>query len=124
MARILLSLSLVLANFFCATACLANSCESKAREASPIPPCHGGMPSDDHQTPGGQDGDGSNCSHQIVSLAEAASVKPAVLVANSFVYAVVPDSFGSPTLALPEVLILRFYPLPFSRPRGTSILRI
>ena len=87
-------------------------------------PCHGGMPSDDHQTPGGQDDDGSNCSHQIVSLAEAASVKPAVLVANSFVYAVVPDSFVSPTLALTEVRSLRFYQVPFSRPRSTSILRI
>ena len=124
MARILLSLSLILANFFCATACLANSCESKAREASPLPPCHGGMPSGDYQTPGGQDGDGSNCSHQLVSLAETASVKPAVLFANSFAYAVAPDSFVSPSLALTDVRILRFYQLPFSRPRGTSILRI
>ena len=122
MAKILLSLYLVLANGWCAATCIIVSCEPLAHDENAAPPCHK-IPSGGDQTPDGQDDD-TNCSHQMVSLAEAATVKPANLVGDSFDHAVVSDSFVSPTLALTEVRILPFYQLPFFRPRGTSILRI
>ena len=123
MPRIFLSLYLVLANGWCATACIVVSCEPVAHEQSTSPPCHR-IPSGGDQTPGGQDDD-ANCCHQMVSLAEAATVKPADLVGDSFDHAVVPDSFVLSSLALTEFSISQIYhQAPFSRPRDTSILRI